>query len=319
MRKSISAPSIMRVGRISNGTYGIVYRAECNFLEDLCALKETRYAHLSEELVNFEREAEIIMSCDHPNIIRGFYSSFVNQSEKLIKTMDNIPFYLMELCYEHPLGHIIHKKIKSYTLKQKLDILCQISDGMIYLHHKMKIVHRDLKLDNILIGFDGKIRIADFGFSNWTKYLQRQFNFGTAEYLAPEIPFANDQTFDVTKFTLCDIYSFGIMIWELMTEKMPFRDQNVNGWGLAVKVAKKDLRPNLRELTEILPTSIKNIIKSLTASCWNKDPTMRPKNFCEILTKLNLSKCILENKILKKKSLPRRKSKTFKKRRRHSF
>jgi len=112
-----------------------------------------------------------------------------------------------------------------FSLSKKLKIIEEIAEGMLYLHsHNPPIYHLDLKSSNILLDENYSVRIADFGLSQF--FLEKRLSFkvaniqgGTPVYSAPEVLMG---TFDLASGDKADVYSFGILVNEIMTEKIPF-------------------------------------------------------------------------------------------------
>ena len=150
------------------------------------------------------------------------------------------------------------KKRGSLTLSEAIDIMSQLTDGMAHAHDSY-IIHRDLKPQNIMIKDDGQIKITDFGIAmalNSTQLTQTNSVMGSVHYLPPEQASGKGCTIK------SDIYSMGIIFYELLSGSLPFRGDN------AVEIALKHMReplPSLREENPSIPQSIENIIRKATA------------------------------------------------------
>jgi serine/threonine-protein kinase len=150
------------------------------------------------------------------------------------------------------------KKRGSLTLSEAIDIMSQLTDGMAHAHNSY-IIHRDLKPQNIMIKDDGQIKITDFGIAmalNATQLTQTNSVMGSVHYLPPEQASGKGCTIK------SDIYSMGIIFYELLSGSLPFRGDN------AVEIALKHMKeplPNLRDENPSIPQSIVNIIKRSTA------------------------------------------------------
>lgn len=132
--------------------------------------------------------------------------------------------------------------------------MLQITDGMSVAHDSY-IIHRDIKPQNIMILENGLVKITDFGIAmamNATQLTQTNSVMGSVHYLPPEQ--ANGKGASLQS----DIYSMGILMYELLTGKLPYRGEN------AVEIALKHLKeplPSIREEIPNIPNSIENIIK----------------------------------------------------------
>ena len=150
------------------------------------------------------------------------------------------------------------KKRGSLTLSEAIDIMLQLTDGMAHAHDSY-IVHRDLKPQNIMIQDDGQIKITDFGIAmalNSTQLTQTNSVMGSVHYLPPEQAAGKGTTIK------SDIYSMGIIFYELLTGELPFKGDS------AVEIALKQMKeplPDVHKLNNDIPQSIENIILKSTA------------------------------------------------------
>ena len=150
------------------------------------------------------------------------------------------------------------KKRGSLTLSEAIDIMLQLTDGMAHAHDSY-IIHRDLKPQNVMIKDDGQIKITDFGIAmalNATQLTQTNSVMGSVHYLPPEQASGKGSTIK------SDIYSMGIIFYELLTGSLPFKGDN------AVEIALKHMRdplPSVRDDNPSIPQSIENIIMRATA------------------------------------------------------
>lgn len=151
------------------------------------------------------------------------------------------------------------KKRGTLTLSEAIDIMLQLTDGMTHAHDSY-IIHRDLKPQNIMIQDDGQIKITDFGIAmalNSTQLTQTNSVMGSVHYLPPEQASGKGST------TKSDIYSMGIIFYELLSGSLPFKGDN------AVEIALKHMKEPLPDLTKTdgaIPQSIENIILKLHTS-----------------------------------------------------
>ena len=195
----------------------------------------------------FQREALSASSLAHPNIVEMY-----DVGE------DNGTYYIVMEYVEGKTLKQLLKKRGSLTLSEAIDIMLQLTDGMSHAHDSY-IIHRDLKPQNIMIRDDGQIKITDFGIAmalNSTQLTQTNSVMGSVHYLPPEQASGKGCT------TKSDIYSMGIIFYELLSGSLPFKGDN------AVEIALKHMRdplPSLREDNPAIPQSIENIIRKATA------------------------------------------------------
>ena len=195
----------------------------------------------------FQREALSASSLAHPNIVEVY-----DVGE------DNGLYYIVMEYIEGKTLKQLLKKRGTLTLSEAIDIMLQLTDGMAHAHDSY-IIHRDLKPQNIMIKDDGQIKITDFGIAmalNSTQLTQTNSVMGSVHYLPPEQASGKGCTIK------SDIYSMGIIFYELLSGSLPFRGDN------AVEIALKHMRdplPSLREENPAIPQSIENIIRKATA------------------------------------------------------
>lgn len=234
---------------IGEGGMANVYLAYDTILDRNVAIKLLRGDLASDEkfVHRFQREALSASSLNHPNIVEVY-----DVGE------DSGNYYIvMEYIEGKHLKDLIKKRGK-LTTSEVIDIMMQITDGM-SIAHDSYIIHRDIKPQNIMILENGLVKITDFGIAmamNATQLTQTNSVMGSVHYLPPEQ--ANGKGASLQS----DIYSMGIVMYELLTGKLPFRGDN------AVEIALKHLRepmPSIKEELPNLPNSIANIILKATA------------------------------------------------------
>ncbi|KAH0450954.1 hypothetical protein IEQ34_021646 [Dendrobium chrysotoxum] len=211
----------------------------------------------------FNLEVALLFRLRHPNII-----TFVAACKK-----PPVFCIITEYMAGGSLRKFLHKQTPySLPLKLVLKLALEIARGMDYLHSQ-GILHRDLKSENILLGQDLSVMVADFGISCQESQCGSGKGFtSTYRWMAPEMIKEKHHTRKV------DVYSFGIVLWELMTALIPFHDMNPEQAAFAV--AEKNIRP---PLPPCCPMALKHLIKQ----CWDTNPYKRP-HFEEIVTTLEM-------------------------------
>ena len=204
--KTISHYKILE--KLGEGGMGVVYKAQDTKLDRIVALKFLPQ-HLTSDPVEKERvvhEAKAASALNHTNITTIYE----------IDEFEGQMFIVMEYCEGKTLKRVIEKEMLS--VRKVLDIGIQICEGLTIAHEK-GIVHRDIKSDNIMLTPRGQVKIMDFGLAKLkgaTKLTKTRSTLGTAAYMSPEQ--AQGEEVDQRS----DIFSFGVVLYELLTGKLPF-------------------------------------------------------------------------------------------------
>ena len=234
---------------IGEGGMANVYLAYDTILDRNVAVKVLRGDLASDEkfVRRFQREALSASSLSNPNIVEVY-----DVGE------DNGEYYIvMEYVEGKHLKNLLKKRGK-LTVPEVIDIVLQITNGLSVAHDSY-IIHRDIKPQNILILDNGLVKITDFGIAvamNATQLTQTNSVMGSVHYLPPEQASGKGATLQ------SDIYSIGILMYELLTGKLPFKGDN------AVEIALKHLKepmPSIRDEIPEIPQSVENIILKATA------------------------------------------------------
>ena len=239
---------------IGEGGMANVYLAYDTILDRDVAVKILRGDLSNDEkfVRRFQREALNASSLSHPNIVEVYDVGEDNGQY----------FIVMEYIEGKNLKDLLKKRGK-LTVSEVVDIMGQIADGL-SIAHDSYIIHRDIKPQNIMILENGMVKITDFGIAmamNATQLTQTNSVMGSVHYLPPEQASGKGSTLK------SDIYSMGILMYELLTGVLPYRGEN------AVEIALKHLKeplPSIRDEVEDIPQSVENVIL--------KSASKNPKN-----------------------------------------
>ncbi|MBC6314799.1 Stk1 family PASTA domain-containing Ser/Thr kinase [Listeria grandensis] len=243
------------VSAIGGGGMANVFLAHDMILDRNVAVKVLRIdlADESNLIRRFQREAQSATSLVHPNIV-----SIYDVGEE-----NDLHYIVMEYVEGMDLKQYINEH-HPIPFEKAVDIMLQIVSA-VAVAHSAHIVHRDLKPQNILIDHDGVVKITDFGIAmalSETSITQTNSLLGSVHYLSPEQARGGMAT------QKSDIYSLGIVLYELLVGKVPHDGES------AVSIAIKHLQasiPSIREQNQEIPQSLENIVIRATA----KDPFLR--------------------------------------------
>lgn len=246
------------IKNIGEGGMANVYLAQDTILDRQVAVKVLRGDLADDEkfIRRFQREALSASKLVHPNIVEMYDVGEENGSYYIV----------MEYINGRTLKSLV-KKRGALTLPEVVDIMSQLLSAIMCAHDSY-IIHRDIKPQNVLILDDGKVKITDFGIAmalNSNELTQTNSVMGSVHYLPPEQANGSGSTIK------SDIYSLGILMYELLTGKVPFKGEN------AVEIAIKQMRdpiPSVCSFNPAIPQSIENIILKACA----KNPKNRYDN-----------------------------------------
>ena len=198
---------------LGQGGFGTVFRITKVDTNEEFALKVTPFDLLKKPklLKKHMMEIEIQRKLSHQNILKSI-DDFKDAKYSYI---------VLELCPHQSIKHLLRKK-KVFTEVETASIIREIVNGLMYLHDN-RIIHRDLKLENFLMGKDGHVKIADFGLSTKLDYDdQKRFTVcGTPNYLSPEIFSSKGHSYEV------DIWAIGVCAFAMLIGKPPFETKNL--------------------------------------------------------------------------------------------
>jgi serine/threonine-protein kinase len=260
------------IQQIGVGGFGVIYKGWDPYIKRPVAIKMC--ATPDEEVrQRFQREAEFSGNLVHPNITLIF--DFGLEGE--------IPYLVQEFLSGYDLDEMIKAKIPIDPVAA-VSILLQVSEGMAFAHER-SIIHRDIKPSNIRVLEDGTVKIMDFGIAKslegGTKLTQTGIALGTAGYLAPE----QIQGKPVDPRT--DIFSLGVVGYELMTGLKPFEGTSLSN--VLYKILNEDPKPPI-EVSSDCPTQLDELIRR----CLSKNPEARYQSVEEISNQLREMQLVQE-------------------------
>mmetsp|Transcript_32075 Transcript_32075/g.90949 ORF Transcript_32075/g.90949 Transcript_32075/m.90949 type:complete len:635 (-) Transcript_32075:296-2200(-) len=214
-----------------------------------------------EVLKEFSRELQALTKLRHPNVL-SFLGAAISP-----------PRYCLVLEYMGG-GSLWMALRETPETVQFMSMALQLARGMRYIHEVANMIHRDLKSPNLLLGESGQLKVADFGMTMGGDHHDLKGRVGTLRWMAPEVML--DQPYGRS----ADVYSMGIILWELLTKDWPWR---------SVPTDEKIL-PNMLTLVDTgmrpeIPEGTPEAISSLIRDCWHQKPQKRP-NCDEILQRL---------------------------------
>lgn len=234
---------------IGQGGMADVYKARDTILNRIVAIKVLR-DKLSQDamaLVRFQREASAASRLSHPNVV-DIYD---------VGEYEGMHYIVMEFIRGRTLKELIAQR-GALDVDEAIGIMKQLVSAINHAHEN-NIIHRDIKPQNVLVKDDGTIKITDFGIAVANGSVQLTFNntvMGSAHYLAPETTQGKEPNEQV------DIYSLGIVFYELLTGKVPFTGKTPTE--IAIKHLRKPM-PFVRDFNPNIPQSVENIILKATA------------------------------------------------------
>ena len=255
--------------QLGSGSFGRVFLVSHNETKKLYALKVIDKRKL---LVSYGKldiiynEISIHSKLDHENIIKLYNVHEDNENINII----------MEYAPNGNLFELLSKEKNGFSEYKAFEYFIQVVNAVYYLHNN-NIIHRDIKPENILIGDDNKIKLCDFGWAKELTLENRSTFCGTVEYMAPEI--VENENYDYS----VDIWSLGILLYELLYGHSPFKANNTKNIILNIKSHELTYDDKNKKVSN----SCKDLIKKLL----NNNPQKRYK-----------IKDILEHPFIKKHS-----------------
>lgn len=264
---------------IAHGTYGTVYRGTYDGQDVAVKVLDwgedgtATAAETAALRASFRQEVAVWQKLDHPNVTKFIGASMGTANLKIPSNtspdaINSLPTRACSVVVEYLPGGTLKKYLirnwqKKLAFKVVIQLALDLARGLSYLHSK-KIVHRDVKSENMLLDSHRALKIADFGVARVEAQNPRDMTgeTGTLGYMAPEV-------LDGKPYNRkCDVYSFGICFWEIYCCDMPYPDLSFAEVSSAV--VKQNLRP---EIPRCCPSSVANIMRR----CWDANPEKRPE------------------------------------------
>ncbi|XP_075477568.1 serine/threonine-protein kinase STY46-like [Primulina tabacum] len=249
--------------KVASGSYGDLYKG--TYCSQEVAIKILKTERLNTELQKeFAQEVYIMRKVRHKNVVQ-----FIGACTKPPNLCIVTEFMSGGSVYDY-----LHKQRGTFKLPSLLKVAIDVSKGMNYLHQN-NIIHRDLKAANLLMDENEVVKVADFGVARVkTETGVMTAETGTYRWMAPEV--IEHKPYDHK----ADVFSFGVVLWELLTGKLPY--EYLTPLQAAVGVVQKGLRPTI-------PKHTNPKLSELLEGCWQQDPTLRPdfSELTEILQKIS--------------------------------
>ncbi|XP_016755714.2 dual specificity protein kinase shkD isoform X4 [Gossypium hirsutum] len=247
---------------VGQGSYAVVYRGIWNG-SDVAVKVYFAGEYKESTLLDYKKEIDIMRKLRHPNVL--LFMGAVYSQERLAIVTEFLP--------RGSLFKALHKNNQALDVKRRMRMALDVARGMNYLHHRNPpIVHRDLKSSNLLVDRNWNVKVGDFGLSRWKNgtFLTTKSGRGTPQWMAPEV-LRNEPSNEKS-----DVFSFGVILWELMTVSIPWN--NLNSLQVVGVVGFMDRRLEL-------PEGLDPQIESIISDCWQSNPENRP-SFEDIINRM---------------------------------
>ncbi len=279
MNKDILGNRYEIINKIGEGGMAKVYKAKDNLLNRFVAIKvlKDEFRNDDEFITKFDKEAKAAASLSHPNIV-NVYDVGIDSG---------IRYIVMELLEGKTLKEVIKKREEFLTDNEIIDITYQIASALEHAHSK-NIIHRDIKPENIIVDENNTVKVADFGIAravNNSTIVNTKKVLGSVHYTSPE----QARGGVVDKRT--DIYSLGILMYELSTGRVPF-DGDTH-----ISIALKHIKGEVLNPTKINSNLSIGIEKIILKSIM-KNPEQRYNGAEELISDLEKASRKLDNEII---------------------
>ncbi|OIT32545.1 PREDICTED: serine/threonine-protein kinase HT1-like [Nicotiana attenuata] len=279
---------------IGQGAYGSVYKGVYNGKEVAVKILDLRDEDRRAIVTKaFTQEVSIWYNLSHPNIAKLIGASKNNVPEIKLKsensqcrprpTKDGYCIVVEFVPRGTLKSYLIKNHIKKLPLHTVIKLALDVAKGLSYLHSQ-KIVHRDVKTENLLLDNEGRVKIIDFGVSRVEAScpIDMTGQNGTMGYMAPEVlaclPYDHK----------CDVYSFGICLWEIYSCSMPYPEQ------IPLSKTSPDVYKSRRPE---IPKSCPSVLADIMKKCWDANPKRRPEmhEVVMMLEAIDISELATEN------------------------
>ncbi|WP_183600408.1 Stk1 family PASTA domain-containing Ser/Thr kinase [Paenibacillus phyllosphaerae] len=263
------------ITRVGGGGMALVYKAHDILLNRNVAVKILRqqYTHDEEFIRRFRREAQSAAALSHPNVVSIYDVGQEGETQYIV----------MEYIEGQNLNEVILERAPLQA-DEAVHIALQICDALEHAHHN-QIIHRDIKPHNILIGKNGRVKVTDFGIARAvtsSTITQTGSVLGSVHYFSPE------HAKGVSTGEKSDLYSLGIVLYQMLTGQLPFLGES------PISVALKHLQETFEEPRKVnpyIPQSVENII----LKAMRKNPGDRYSSATEMLR--DLETCLSPNRL----------------------
>ncbi|KAL8543759.1 hypothetical protein ACS0TY_004356 [Phlomoides rotata] len=238
---------------IGQGSFAVVYHGLWNG-SDVAVKVYSGNQYSEETLLDSKKGIDIMRRLRHPNVLL-FMGAVISEGRIAMVT---------EYMTRGSLFKVLHRSNQSLDIRRRLQMAVDVARGMNYLHcRNPPVVHRDLKSSNLLVDKSWNVKVGDFGLSKlkYATFLTAKSGRGTPQWMAPEV-LRNELSTEKS-----DVFSFGVILWELVTESIPWSD--LNSLQVVGVVGFMDRRLDL-------PDNIDPQVSSIISECWQSNPEDRP-------------------------------------------
>ncbi|KAL6846945.1 hypothetical protein ACP4OV_022798 [Aristida adscensionis] len=235
--------------QIGQGSCGTVYHALW-YGSDVAVKVFSKQEYSEEVIQNFRQEVSLMKKLRHPNIL--LFMGAVTSPQRLCIVTEFLP--------RGSLFRLLQRSTTKLDVRRRVHMALDIARGMNYLHHSSPpIIHRDLKSSNLLVDKNWTVKVADFGLSRLKRetFLTTKTGKGTPQWMAPEV-LRNEPSDEKS-----DVYSYGVILWELVTQKIPW--ENLNSMQVIGAVGFMNQRLDI-------PSDVDPQWTSIILSCWERRP-----------------------------------------------